>query len=194
MIKPANRHRERRASAQAAGLALILACLLTACGITAPRHSDGYADLDSLGVFDTDRTMVVSIGPTLLRVAAWATGEDEPELAAMLRGIEGVRIRIYEIDGDAAQVASRIRNMSRHLQAKDWQPVMLIKEDGEQTSMLMRTRGERILGLTLLTSDEREAVVINVMGNLDPAHFSEAMVALDVDVPEVSLADASTGG
>lgn len=169
---------------------LILGCLLTlsACGIMAPRSNEGYADLDSLGVFDTDRTMALSIGPTLIRVAIWAMDEDEPETVEMLKGIDGVRIRTYEINGDATRVAERVQKMSAQLRDDNWQPVMLIQEEDEQTHMLMRSRGDQIQGITLITSDEEEAVVINIMGHLDPVDFTHAMAALDVKAPDVEIA------
>jgi hypothetical protein len=163
--------------------------MASACGITAPRGNAGYANLDSLGVFDTDRELALSIGPTLIRVATWALDEDEPETAALLRSLDGVRIRIYEIDGDPARVAARIQRMSAHLRKDRWEPVMLVQDEGEETHMLIRQRGERILGLTLITSDgHSEAVVINVMGDIRPEHFGDVMVALDVDAPEVRVA------
>jgi hypothetical protein len=162
--------------------------VLSACGIMAPRSNEGFANLDSLGMLDTDRTMALSIGPTMLNIAAWAMDEDEPETAAMLRDLEGVRIRIYEIDGDADKVADRVQRMSTHLREDEWQPVMLVQDDGEQTHMLMRSEGDRIQGLTLITSDNEEAVVINLMGNLDPENWTEVMDALDVDSPDVEVA------
>ena len=105
-----------------------------------------------------------------------------------MRNIDGVRIRIYEIDGDASRVANRAQKMSLDLREDNWQPVMLIQDDSEQTHMLMRSEGDRIEGLTLITSDDQEAVVINLMGHLDPQHFTDVMVALDVDAPEVEVA------
>jgi hypothetical protein len=171
-----------------AGLILASLLFLGGCGIMAPKSNEGYADLDSFGVFDTDRTMALSIGPTLIRVAIWALDEDEPETVAMLKGIDGVRIRIYEIDGDASRVAERAQRMSGKLREDNWQPVMLVQDEGEQTHMLMRSHGDEIQGLTLITADDEEAVVINIMGNLDPAHFTDAMVALDVDAPDVEIA------
>ncbi len=179
---------KNRAGLQKAGLVLAAILMLCACGITAPRSNEGYANLDSLGVFDTDRTMALSIGPTMLNIAAWAVDDEEPEIAALLRDLDGVRIRIYEIDGDAERVARRVKKMSSRLREDNWQPVVLIQEDSEQTHMLMRSDGDRILGLTLITSDRKEAVVINLMGHLDPNHFSDVMVALNVDAPDVEVA------
>ena len=164
--------------------------LLTGCGLTAPRSNEGYANLDSLGVFDVDRTMALSIGPTVLHFAARHV-DDDPEIQALLRGLDGVRIRIYEIDGDAKRVAARIEKMSRKLREDDWQPVTLFLEEGEQTHMLMKAAGGNIHGLTLIASDGEEAVVINVMGNLDPEYFTDTMVALDVDAPKVQVASAN---
>ncbi len=169
-----------------------LALVLGGCGLTAPRSNAGYADLDALGPFDVDNTMTLSIGPTLLRFAASHT-EDDPETQALLRGLEGVRIRIYEIDGDANRVAGRVDRMGVKLRAQGWEPVAVVQEEGETVHMLLKVAGEgedqRIAGLTVLVADRTEAVVVNVMGELRPEFFSDTMVALDVDVtPDIQVA------
>jgi hypothetical protein len=166
-------------------LALVSAIAVGACGITAPRGSDGFADLDSLGIADTDRVLTLSIGPALLRFAANQAGDD-PETQQLLRGLDGVRIRIYEIDGEAARVASRMDKMSRKLQAGGWEPVMLVRSENEQAHMLLKVVDQRICGMTVLVSDgESEAVVINLMGDLEPQQFAGVMTALDVDAAGV---------
>lgn len=181
------------ASSFRAGIgAVFMAALLAGCGLTAPRGNEGYADLDSLGVFDVDNTMTLSIGPTLLRFAAAHT-EDDPETQALLRGLDGVRIRIYEIDGDADRVAGRVDRMGHKLRDQGWLPVAVMKEEGETVHMLMKPAGDtgssRVAGLTVLVADRHEAVVVNVMGDLRPEMFSDTMVALDVDVaPDVQVA------
>jgi len=163
---------------------LVLGLALSACSLTAPRSSAGYADLESLGIRDVDRVMTLSIGPALLRFAA-AHIDDDPELKALLRGLEGVRIRIYEIDGDAGRVATRINTMSRHLQDDGWEPVLSTREGSEATYMLLRVVDRQVRGMTVLVSDgESEAIVINLMGDIRPEQFGEVMVALDADSPE----------
>lgn len=162
-------------------VAAVLAGALAGCGVTAPRGSDGYADLDSLGLADTDRVMTLSIGPALLRFAA-AHVDDDPETRQLLRGLDGVRIRIYEIDGDAARVARRMDGMSRKLQANGWERVLLARSEGEEAHMLMKVVDRRICGMTVLVSDgESEAVVVNLMGDIQPRQFANVMTALDVD-------------
>ncbi|MFC1695032.1 DUF4252 domain-containing protein [Pseudomonadota bacterium] len=176
--------------------AVCLLVLLTACGLTAPRASEGYADLKSLGMRDTDQVMSLSIGPSVLRFAA-SHVDDDPEVRELLRSLDGIRIRIYEIDGDAGRVALRVNAMSSHLQEDGWEPVMLVRQENEATHMLLRVVDDRICGLTVLVSDgDSEAVVINLMGKIKPEQFGDVMLALEVDAPgvgDVELAVSEEG-
>ena len=154
---------------------------MTGCGITAPRSSEGYADLDSLGMLDTDRVISLSIGPTLLHFAAKYV-DDDPEVRELLRSLDGVRVRVYEVDGDAQNVAVRMDSMSTNLQQDGWEPVMLVREQDQQVHMLMRMVDGEIRGMTVLVLDgDSEAVIVNLMGEIQPDQFSDVMVALDVD-------------
>jgi len=170
-----------------------LSIVLGACGLTAPRSNDGYADLESLGMRDTDNVMTLSIGPALLHFAA-SHVEDDPEVRELLKGLDGVRIRIYEINGDAGKVATRMDDMSRHLQDDGWEAVLLVREEDETTHMLLRVVDEQICGMTVLVSDgESEAVVINLMGEIQPQQFGDVMLALDVDTPGIEDVQIAPG-
>lgn len=177
------------------GIALVLiltvtAFLLSSCGITAPRSNEGYANLDSPGIADTNRTMSLSLGKTTLRFAARFL-DDEPETQALLRSLDGVRIRIYEVHGDNERIAGRFDNMGRKLNDDGWQPVMLVREEGELVQMFSKSSGKGMLGLTIVSADDEEVVVVNVMGDIQPEHFGDVMVALNVDdAPDVQLASA----
>ena len=163
-------------------LMTVLLILLAGCGLTAPRSSDGFADLDSLGIADTDRVMSLSLGPTVLRFAASHIDDDEPEVRDLLRSLDGIRIRIYEVDGDASRVAGRMERMSTKLQADGWEPVMLVRQEDETAFMLLRMDGQKILGMTVMVMDnDAEAVIVNLMGDIHPDMFGDVMVALDVD-------------
>jgi len=187
-----NNRRRTRAALRLLGIAS-LSIALCACGLTAPRSNDGFADLESLGVRDTDNVMTLSIGPTLLHFAA-SHVDDDPEVRDLLKGLDGVRIRIYEINGDAGRVATRIDNMSRHLQDDGWEPVLLVREEDETTHMLLRTVNGQICGMAVLVSDgESEAVVINLMGEIRPQQFGNVMLALDVDTPAVEDVQVAPG-
>jgi len=173
--------------------AIALAVLLSlgGCGFTAPRHADGYAELGSLGVRDVDRSFSLSIGPALLRFAA-SHIDDDPELRDLLRSLDGVRIRIYEVDGDPARVALRLDRIAGKLGADGWTPVVLVRDGDSETRMLVREIDGRICGLTLLSlDDDAEVVVINLIGDIRPERFGDVMLALDVEAPEARVASRS---
>lgn len=167
---------------------LFAGLLLGACGVLAPRGDAGFAELGSPGVLDTNRVLAISIGPAILRFAARHTKGD-PETQALLRALDGVRVRIYEITGDRQRVGRRLQRMNLDLQQGGWAPVAVLEEDGEQVHMLVKVGRDRILGLVVMAAEEsRELVMVNVMGDLRPEMFSDAMTALDVDAPDVVLA------
>ena len=170
-------------------LALVLiALILSSCSITAPRGNEGYANLDSPGMSDTDRTMSLSLGRFPLRMAARFLDED-PETQALLRSLDGVRIRIYEVHGDSDRIVQKFERMGGKLNNDGWQPIMLVREEGELVQMYAKSSGSGIQGLTIVSADEEEVVIVNVMGDIDPMYYSNVMVALDVeDAPEIKIA------
>lgn len=169
-------------------LMVLTALMLTSCGITAPRSNEGFANLDSPGMSDTDRTMTIFLGPTTLRFAARFM-DDDPETQALLRSLNGVRIRMYEVNGDSERIANNFEHMGHKLNKDGWEPVMLIREEGEFVQMYAKPSGDGIKGLTIVSADDEEVIVINIMGDIDPMYYSDVMVALDVDdAPEVQIA------
>lgn len=67
--------------------------MLSGCGLTASRSNPGYANLDYLSMLDVDNVMTISLGSGLLSFAARHT-DDDPETQALLKGLDGVRVRI----------------------------------------------------------------------------------------------------
>ena len=108
-----------------------------------------------------------------------------------MRSLDGVRIRIYEVDEDADtdRIANNFIHMGDKLLEDGWDPVMLIREEGELTQMYMKSSSRGISGLTIVSADDEEVVVINVMGDIDPVYYRDVMLALNVDdAPEVQVA------
>ncbi len=153
---------------------ILIAGLLSGCGITAPQNNIGFADLDALSWRDVDTTMTLSLGPTALGFAA-AMVKDDPAVQRLLKNLEGVRVKIYQIEGEPATVAEDLNGMSAQLQGSGWQPVIRVREPDEVTHMLVRMDGDQIAGMTVLTSDSAEVVLVNIMGNIQPEQFATVM-------------------
>jgi hypothetical protein len=171
--------------------AVVLVVLVSACGFTAPRYDDGFANLDSPGMADTDRVMSISLGPIVLRFAARFL-DDEPETQALLRSLDGVRVRIYEVHGDMDRITLNFEHMGHKLEEDGWDPVMLVREEDELVQMYAKTSATGICGLTIVSAESSEVVVVNIMGDLEPKYYSDVMMALNVDdAPEVEVANVN---
>ena len=172
---------------------LLALCLgLGACGITAPHRDAGFADVDSFDWWEVDHNFSLSLGPTLLSLAA-SVIEDDPQTQALLRSLEGLRIKVYNVEaGKAEAVNLDLGTMSQQLVSQSWEPIILVREEGESTHMLVKMDGEQIRGLTVMTTDGQEAVFVNVMGDLQPQMFNQAVAALNVPAPEVHIAQQDT--
>lgn len=164
----------------------LLALTLSACGITAGslRDDPGYASLDYPGWREADKEFGFSLGPLPLRFAAWviAAADDDPELAAMLRELKGVRIRIYEIQGDQQGVFKRIVESGRRLERDGWERLVTVNDDDERLLVMVKGDSTKISGMAVLTADSDEAVFINMIGNIRPEFFNDIFDSVDVDV------------
>jgi ribosomal protein L25 (general stress protein Ctc) len=113
--------------------------------------------------------------------------DDDPTARELLRNLEGIRIRVYEVDGDPVEIAEDLNHMSAQLREQGWEAVILIRDEGETTHVLLKVEQQRVAGLTVLTSDSLEVVLVNVMGELRPDLLEEAMVAIDAPVPDIDV-------
>jgi hypothetical protein len=164
---------------------LMLVLTLSACGFTPASRSPGYADIEALPWRHVDQTLTLSFGPRVLRFAArWV--EDDPGVRELLRSLDGVRVQRYEIDGDALQVAASLNEASRLLQQQGWQAVVRVVEEGEVTHVLLRQSGDTLAGLTVLSSDAAEVVVVNMMGQLQPEILQQIIRAHNAPALPVS--------
>ena len=168
------------------GLVLATVIALTGCGVTAPHRASGYADLDGLSWRDLDRSLSLSLGPTVLRMLALGV-DDDPMVRELLRNLDGVRVQAYRIEGDPDDVAEDLNAIGTRLRGAGWEPVIRVREAGETVHVLMKLEQARIAGLTVLASDSLEVVLVNVMGELRPELFGEAMAALEVSVPPLDV-------
>ena len=157
--------------------------LLSGCGITAKRLHDhaGYADIESPYWWQADNELNLSLGPTTIRAARWFTSVDkDPEIKALLKSVKGVRISIYNITDNEDVFKDNIAETQANLDADGWYQVVRVNEpnDNETTLMYMKSDGEVIDGLVVLTLDDDEAVFVNVIGNIKPESFEPLMAQI----------------
>jgi hypothetical protein len=176
-------------------LGLVALCALLAnCVFGGLRANPGYAAFGSPGLRDTDREFALSLGPLPMKVARMVTRGD-PEMATMLQGVKAVRVRIYDVDGDAVRVQQRMEDVRAELVAKGWNQVVAVRDDGELVTALVKMEGsDAIRGMAVVVQDDEDVVLVNVIGDIRPESFSALMAELDLELPSIMVAGREPPG
>lgn len=151
------------------------------------ENMPGYVDFGSLNaIYGEPRVMINIGGPLMKLLSAAAAASDDSEAAAMMQGLEGVRINIYDTAGNTEPALKQMNEAKAVLQAKQWQPIIQVKEEGEDVQMFSRLDGDVMQGMAIMVVNAEEAVFLNILGNIDPAQVGKVMeqlnMGVDVDV------------
>ena len=161
-------------------LVITVSFVLTGCGITASglyNHA-GYADIESPYWWQADSEVNLSIGPLTLGTARWIIDTDEsPEINALLDDVDGVRISIYKIDDNNVMFKDNFAETQANLRADGWQHVIRVNDDesADFSLMFIKSNGDIIDGLVVLSLSDNEAVFVNIIGNIHPDSFDPIM-------------------
>ena len=142
----------------------------------------GYVDFADLDAIYGEPRVMVNIGGTLLKLMALASAAEDPETAALMSGLEGVRIKVYPTQGNLKPALDRVSEARSSLEAAHWEPVVQVHKPNEQVQIFMKAGADTIEGLTVMAVDEEEAVFLNILGVIDPAQIGKVMDSLNVDV------------
>ncbi|HEY4587650.1 MAG TPA: DUF4252 domain-containing protein [Thermoanaerobaculia bacterium] len=164
-------------------LTIVLLCLAIPGRAQKLESQPGYVPIEELGLFPRDKLEVeINIGPPLLRMIAAGTKQDDPGFSAVMDGLKSIQVQVFPVKGaDTAALKTRIDRAVHWLEAHGWQSTVKVRDQGEETYIYLKQTGDRIDGLTLLSLDPKdEAVVINIVGRIDPAQLGRLGQSLHV--------------
>lgn len=152
--------------------------MLGACGAA---RAQSYFDFDSIPGLPDQPSVQIDLNEALLGFAAAVTGEGDPRIGALLEGIDGVRVRVYEELEDMAEVASFVDDASGQLEREGWHR-MVYAEHGEGTVRLYaRLDGAVMNGLAIMALREDEAAFVNVAGRISAEQLGRIAGAMRSD-------------
>jgi len=141
----------------------------------------GYVKFESLDEVYGEPKVRVNVGGFLLSLMSKAAKND-PEVAAVLEGLEGVRINVYSTEGAGAPAIDELQNAKNLLLNQNWEPIVQVNEDGESAQVFIKVDREGVQGVTVMAVDEEDAVFVNILGLVDPKHLGTIMDQFDVDL------------
>ena len=141
----------------------------------------GYVAFESLDEVYGEPKVRVNVGGFLLSLMSKAAKND-PEAAAVLEGLEGVRINVYSTGGEVAPAIDQLQNAKNMLSNQNWEPIIQVNEDRQNVQVFIKADGEGVQGLTVMAVDADDAVFVNILGSIDPENLGAIMDQFDVDL------------
>lgn len=150
--------------------------LLAAGGI---QSKPGYAKLTLPSWLSTNTALALNLGPRGLKPVRWMinrvveTSDQELELSErilinVLQDLQGVQLRIYEVENNRQVFEHAIDASVISLKRDDWQTLLSVREHDKHIVVMQSADEDIISGLSVLVSTPENAVFMNLVGRLNP--------------------------
>jgi hypothetical protein len=141
-------------------------------------------------------SVTIALDAGLLAMAGrFLNGNDPQDAAAkeILKGLQGIYIRSYTFDKDAAYKQSDIDAVRNQLSAPGWNRLVQTRSRKSQANVdiYVMVANNQATGLALIASEPRKFTIVNIVGaiDLDKLHKLEGQFGvpkLDIDVPKAT--------
>lgn len=152
---------------------LVIALLLIGSAAVAAKAQDSKLQLGSLDHLATkaSESVDVNLDGRLMQLASKVlSGQDadEREVKKVIEGIKGIYVRSFEFENDGQYTSADVETIRAQLHGPGWTRVVNImsKKEGNVEVYLLMT-GEQIGGLAVLSTEDRELTVVNIVGPVD---------------------------
>ncbi len=145
----------------------------------------GYVDFSNLDSVYGEPKVMVNLNKTMLGFISKINMAD-PDSAELISKLKAVRVQIYSIKNDDQPALDLIAKVSKDILTKNWLPIVSVNEEGEKVKVFTKITDDIMDGLVVMVINSkrktREAVFINIVGEIDPAQINRVTESLNIDV------------
>ncbi|MFT5296716.1 MAG: dUTPase [Colwellia sp.] len=147
----------------------------------------GYVDFANLDSEYGEPKVMVNLNKTMLGFISKMNMSD-PEASELISKLKAVRIQVYNMTDNDQPALDLIAKVSEDIKTKDWLPIVSVNEKDEKVRVFTKITDDIMDGLVVMVINnseerkEREAVFINIVGEIDPAQINKVTESLNIDV------------
>jgi len=168
---------------------ILAAAILSLAFVTPSRAADsepGYFDMGRFTPSTDGQFVEVNLSPGLLKFAAKIAAAKEPEAAALIGNLRGIRVNVVGLDDkNRAGTVEQINAIRRQLATQGWTQIVTVreKEDGDNVAVhVKQNANESIDGIVVTVIDKKgEAVFVNIVGNITADQLGVIAEKFDID-------------
>jgi hypothetical protein len=151
----------------------LIAALLVCSSALVAQAQDTRLQLSSLDhlASKASQSVDVNIDDRLIRLAAKALSDqdaDEREVKKLVAGIKGIYVKSFEFDAGGQYTTADLATVRAQLAGPGWTRLLNVasrKEGNLEVYLLMN--GETIGGLAVVSTNDKELTVVNIVGPVD---------------------------
>lgn len=138
----------------------------------------GYVDFGKFTPADRGEFVEVNLHAPLLKFASVFVDKENPEVANLVRNLKHVRVNVVGYDEKTrSDTAQRVKTIRQDLEAQGWTQVVTVQEPDKEQDVgvyVKMNADDSIDGVvvTVLDSNEKQAVFVNVVGNIKPEQLA----------------------
>jgi len=166
------------------GIAFVGMCLVATFGAAqqSVEQAPGYFALEEMGIFTEGKVEVdVDLKGPMIQMMAAAVGEKDPKFGELASQLQRIRVLVGSMEGqDRDGVQAAFDGAIKKLDGAGWAPMVKVDDGDEQVRVFVKQGASTIDGLTVLVNDAfQEAVLVNIVGSLDPQLVGKLIGSLE---------------
>ena len=156
------------------GIAILSSVVGT--GLRAESLPPGQVDFGKFSAPGSGREFVeVNLSSSLISLAARFVEKEEPEVARLLNSVQLVRVNVIGLDDEnRAELEKRTQKIRKELEGKGWERIVTAQKQDQDVGVYLKTQGkDTVQGIVVLvTEGKRQAVFINIVGDIKPEQLA----------------------
>lgn len=136
----------------------------------------GNADITLPHMPELNKKLSISVGPLGVLPIKWALGFAEEKELELLQNIDGIKVSIYEMNGNVNEVYEKVKGSFTALKSNGWETMVSVNDDHERVAIFTKIQNDEIKGIYVFVVNEEDVIFINIMGTLTPEDIA-AVVA-----------------
>ena len=166
-------------------IAISILSIVASAGRCAESRPPGQVDFGKFSPPGSGGEFVeINLSSTLLSLAARFVEKEEPELAPLLSGLQLVRVNVLGLNDDnRADLEKRAQKIRRELDSKGWERIVTAQKQDQDVGVYLKTHGkDTVQGVVVLVTEaQRQAVFINIVGDIKPEQLAMLGDRLHID-------------
>jgi hypothetical protein len=128
-------------------------------------------DFTALAAKASDSVTITLDAPMLSLAARFLDSSDPDQAAAedAIKGLQGIVVRSYTFDQDAAYKPSDLDGVRSQLAAPGWSRLMETRSQKSHANVeiYLMTEANKAVGLAVIASEPRQLTIVNIIGSID---------------------------